>query len=102
MLIERFIEQINVSSKVDDDWRTFLDESKEEELSALIEEEKLKSEETRRFIANALRDGTLKTTGTAIDKIMPPVSRFGGLRTEKKQGIIEKLLLFFEKYFGLG
>ena len=76
-------------------------ESKEEEISALIEEEKLKPEETRRFIANALRDGTLKTTGTAIDKIMPPVSRFGGLRTEKKQGIIEKLLLFFEKYLGL-
>ncbi len=100
-LIERFIEQINVSSKVDDDWRTFLDESKEEEISALIEEEKLKPEETRRFIANALRDGTLKTTGTAIDKIMPPVSRFGGSRTEKKQGIIEKLLLFFEKYLGL-
>ena len=100
-LIERFIEQINVSSKVDDDWRTFLDESKEEEISALIEEEKLKPEETRRFIANALRDGTLKTTGTAIDKIMPPVSRFGGSRTEKKQGIIEKLLLFFERYLGL-
>jgi type I restriction enzyme R subunit len=101
-LIERFIEQINVSSKVDEDWRTFLDESKEKELSALIEEEKLKSEETRRFIANALRDGTLKTTGTAIDKIMPPVSRFGGSRTEKKQGIIEKLMAFFEKYLGLG
>lgn len=100
-LIERFIEQINVSSQVDEDWRTFLDESKEEEISALIEEEKLKPEETRRFIANALRDGTLKTTGTAIDKIMPPVSRFGGSRTEKKQGIIEKLLLFFEKYLGL-
>ena len=100
-LIERFIEQINVSSKVDDDWRTFLDESKEEEISALIEEEKLKPEETRRFIANALRDGTLKTTGTAIDKIMPPVSRFGGSRTEKKQGIIEKLMAFFEKYLGL-
>ncbi len=100
-LIERFIEKINVSSKVDDDWRTFLDESKEEEISALIEEEKLKPEETRHFIANALRDGTLKTTGTAIDKIMPPVSRFGGLRTEKKQGIIEKLMAFFEKYLGL-
>lgn len=100
-LIERFIEQINVSSKVDEDWRTFLDESKEEEISALIEEEKLKPEETRRLIANALRDGTLKTTGTAIDKIMPPVSRFGGSRTEKKQGIIEKLMAFFEKYLGL-
>ena len=100
-LIERFIEQINVSTKVDVDWHKFLDESKEAEISAIIEEEKLKPEETRRFIANALRDGTLKTTGTAIDKIMPAVSRFGGARTVKKQGIIEKLLAFFEKYLGL-
>jgi len=100
-LIERFIEQINVSSKVDEDWHKFLNKSKEEEISTIIEQEKLKPEETRRFIANALRDGTLKTTGTAIDKIMPPVSRFGGSRTEKKQGIIEKLLAFFEKYLGL-
>ncbi|HOA17503.1 MAG TPA: type I restriction endonuclease subunit R [Fervidobacterium sp.] len=100
-LIERFIEQVNVSTKVDEDWRKFLDERKEEDISAIIEEEKLKPEETRRFIDNAFRDGMLKTTGTAIDKIMPPVSRFGGGRAAKKQGIIEKLKIFFEKYFGL-
>ena len=33
---------------------------------------------------------------------MPPVSRFGGGRAEKKEGIIEKLKKFFEKYFGIG
>ncbi len=32
---------------------------------------------------------------------MPPVSRFGGGRAIKKQSIIKKLLVFFEKYFGL-
>ncbi|MGI6550646.1 MAG: type I restriction endonuclease subunit R [Syntrophomonadales bacterium] len=100
-LIERFIEQVNVSTKVDEDWRKFLHERKEADISAIIEEERLKPEETRRFIDNAFRDGTLKTTGTAIDKIMPPVSRFGGGRAAKKQGIIEKLMLFFEKYLGL-
>lgn len=100
-LIERFIEQVNVSSKVDEDWRKFLHERKEADISAIIEEEKLKPEETRRFIDNAFRDGILKTTGTAIDKIMPPVSRFGGGRAAKKQGIIEKLMIFFEKYLGL-
>jgi type I restriction enzyme R subunit len=100
-LIERFIEQVNVSTKIDEDWRKFLHERKEEDITVLIEEEKLKPEETRRFIDNALRDGVLKTTGTAIDKIMPPVSRFGGNRTVKKQGIVEKLMKFFEKYFGL-
>ena len=47
-------------------------------------------------------DGSLKTTGTEIDRIMPPVSRFGGGRAVKKQGVIERLKVFFEKYFGIG
>lgn len=101
-LIENFINTVNASSKVDEDWRRFVHEQKETDLSALICEEKLKQEETKRFIANSFRDGTLKTTGTDIDKIMPPASRFGsGNRTAKKQGVIEKLMKFFEKYFGL-
>ena len=70
---------------------------------SLITEEKLKSEETRKFVDNAFRDGVLKTTGTDIDRLMPPVSRFGGggSRDKKKQTIIEKLKAFFEKYFGI-
>ncbi|HHT94121.1 MAG TPA: restriction endonuclease subunit R, partial [Clostridiaceae bacterium] len=36
-----------------------------------------------------------------FDKIMPPASRFGGGRAAKKQVIIEKLMIFFEKYLGL-
>lgn len=45
----------------------------------------------------------MKTTGTEIDKLMPPVSRFGcGNRAQKKQSVIEKLKTFFEKYYGLG
>jgi type I restriction enzyme R subunit len=101
-LIEHFVERVNVSTKVDEDWRRFVQERKEEDLSALIADEKLKEEEVRRFIDNSFRDGTLKTTGTDIDKILPPVSRFGGgNRAEKKQSIIEKLLKFFEKYLGL-
>lgn len=68
-----------------------------------IATERLKAEETRKFIDNAFRDGSVKTTGTDIDKFMPPVSRFGGgNRATKKQTVIEKLKAFFEKYFGLG
>ncbi len=101
-LIENFIRTVNASTKVDEDWRRFVLEQKETDLSAIITEEKLKPEETRKFIDNSFRDGTLKTTGTDIDKIMPPVSRFGGGgRAKKKQGVIEKLMKFFEKYFGL-
>ena len=103
-LIEGFIARVNVSTQVDDDWQKFVEEQKETDLTALIESEKLKPNETRRFIDNAFRDGALKTTGTDVDKILPPVSRFGGggsNRAEKKQGVIEKMLSFFEKYFGL-
>lgn len=101
-LIERFIERVSVSTKVQEDWRKYLHERKEADISAIIEDEKLKPEETRRLIDSAFRDGVLKTTGTAIDRIMPPVSRFGGGdRAVRKKSVIERLLRFFEKYFGL-
>jgi type I restriction enzyme, R subunit len=100
-LIENFVEQVNVSTQIDEEWQRYLQECKEKDIALMIEEERLKPEETRRFIDTALRDGMLKTTGTAIDKIMPPMSRFGGGRDVKKRGIIEKLQKFFEKYFGL-
>ena len=101
-VINGFVARVNVSKDIEDDWRRFVHERKEEDISALIADEKLKDEEARRFIEIAFRDGILKTTGTDIDRIMPPVSRFGGgNRAEKKQGIIEKLMVFFEKYLGL-
>jgi type I restriction enzyme R subunit len=101
-LIQNFIETVNASTKVDEDWRKFVHERKEADIEALISEEKLKQKETRKFIENSFRDGSLKTTGTDIDKIMPPVSRFGGgNRAARKQSVVEKLMIFFEKYLGL-
>jgi type I restriction enzyme R subunit len=101
-LIEGFIARVNTSTQVDDGWRKFVTEQKETDLAALVADEKLKEEETRRFIDNSFRDGALKTTGTDIDKILPPVSRFGGgNRQEKKQGVIMKLMKFFDKYLGI-
>ena len=101
-LIERFIDQVNVSTEVDEEWRAFLNKNKEKDMGKLIKEENLKEDEARRFIDNSFRDGLMKTTGTDIDRIMPPVSRFASnSRTIKKQTIIDKLLAFFERYFGL-
>ena len=100
-LIERFIESVNSDTRVDEDWKTFVEAQRETDLAAIIAEERLKQAETKRLINNSFRDGSLKTTGTDIDRIMPPVSRFGGNRGQKKQTIIEKLMAFFEKYFGL-
>ncbi|MGB9796553.1 type I restriction endonuclease subunit R [Fervidobacterium gondwanense] len=100
-LIEEFIKRVNVNTDVQEDWKTFVNTQKEAELDNIIKEEKLKPEETRTFINNAFRDGVLKTTGIDIDKILPPMSRFGNKRANKKRTVIEKLTAFFEKYFDL-
>ena len=102
-LIETFIQGINDVSDVLLEWRTFVAEEKEKQLAAIIAEENLKDQETRRFMEHAFRDGSVRTTGTDIDKLMPPISRFGGgNRAEKKQTIIVKLQAFFERFFGIG
>ena len=85
------------------EWNAYVSEQREKELTQIIQEEKLKEPETRKYLANAFRDGEIKTVGTDIDKLMPPVSRFGGGgRTQKKQTVIDKLKEFFDKYFGVG
>ena len=102
-LIDTFISKINVNTDVMNDWTKFVKEQEETDLKKLIEEENLNEEETRKFINNSFRDGQVKTSGTDIEKILPPMRRFGGgNRTERKHTIIDKILKFFEKYFGIG
>ena len=102
-LIENFIGSVNADTDVEQSWKDFVRQQKAEDLKELIESENLRPEETERFIESSFRDGQVRTTGTDIDKILPPMSRFGGSgnRQEKKKTVVEKLQTFFEKYFGL-
>ena len=100
-LIETFILGINDVDDVMAEWHKYVAEMREEELRQIIVEERLKEAETRRFIENAFKYGEIKTTGTDIDKCMPPVSRFGGDRAVKKQEVIDRLKSFFQKYYGV-
>ena len=101
-LIETFIMGINEVDDVMNEWHDFVVKQREDDLKTLIAEEKLKEPETRKYLENAFREGEIKTTGTDIDKLMPPVSRFGGgARAKKKQTVISKLKNFFDKYFGV-
>ena len=102
-LIETFIAGINDVDDVMTEWRSYVSEERERQLMQIITEEKLNEAETRRFLEDSFRNGEVKTTGTDIDKLMPPVSRFGGgNRAAKKQTIIDKLKAFFERFFGIG
>ncbi|MFT4298064.1 MAG: type I restriction endonuclease subunit R [Aeromicrobium sp.] len=102
-LIMAFVDTVNVTGDTREDWRRLVEAKRDEELDAIIADEGLKSEETKAFIGNAFRDGAVPTTGTAITRILPPVSRFspGAAHAAKKQTVIDKLLAFFDRYFGL-
>jgi type I restriction enzyme R subunit len=92
-----------VKGEIEAEWRAYVAAQREKELAQIISTENLKPEETERFIDGAFRDGQLRTTGTAITKVLPPVSRFSkdkGHR-EKKQRVIQLLGEFFERFIGL-
>ena len=101
-LIATFIENINDIDDVMEGWNDHVQQEKEKDLTAMISENNLKPEETRKFIAGAFRDGEVKTSGTEIDQLMPPMRRFGNTnRASVKQVIIDKLVIFFDKYKGI-
>ena len=101
-LIHDFINlySLRKNDEIHDAWARFINAERENELAKIIEDNGLNPAETRRLVVNSFRDGVLKTTGTDVDRIMPPMSRFDTGRLIKKKGVIERLLGFFEKYFG--
>ena len=102
-LIERFVDSLTVDADVDGSWKTFVAGQRAEELDRIIAEENLKPADTHAFVERAFRDGAVPSAGTAITRILPPVSRFakGNNHAEKKRTVLAKLIAFFERYFGL-
>ncbi|MFN7172637.1 MAG: type I restriction endonuclease subunit R, EcoR124 family [Fimbriimonadaceae bacterium] len=102
-LIENFVDSVSASGEIDAEWRAYVDSRRKAELDQIIEEEKLKPEETVAFVEAAFRDGVIRTTGTAITKVMPPTTRFSadGAHGEKKQRALAKLIAFLERFLGL-
>lgn len=102
-LINAFIDSLDVQSTVDEEWQSFVDKKKIEELNQIIVSENLNYEATYKFVQNAFRDGGVATTGTGLAKILPPTSMFspGGERTKKRETVLGKLSSFFERFFGI-
>ena len=102
-LIVQFVDSVSTKAKVDAEWVAFIAAKKAEELDRIIADEGLNADETKAFVDNAFRDGAIPAAGTAITKILPPVSRFNKSNGHgvKKQTVLEKLGVFFERFFGL-
>lgn len=91
------------ATNVDDDWHSFVNSKKREELDHIIVEENLDKEGTYNFINNAFRDGCIQSTGKALTIVLPPVSRFSptGERTTKRETVLQKLRAFFNKFWDI-
>jgi len=102
-LINHFIASLDVGASVDDEWQQYVKKKKTEELESIILDENLDRKATYKFMRNAFRDGNVASTGTAIAKVLPPVSRFSqtGERSKKRESVIEKLTRFFERFFDI-
>jgi type I restriction enzyme, R subunit len=102
-LIEQFVDSVSRKAKVDVEWGAFIAAKKVVELDRIIADEGLNAAETKAFVYNAFRDGTIPATGTAITKILPPVSRFNKDKGHalKKQTVLDKLGAFFERFISL-
>ncbi len=110
-LIELFVDSIstraNIDTKIDTkinaEWAAFIKAKKAEELDRIIADEKLIADKTKIFIDNAFRDGAIPTAGTAITEILQPASRFDKDNSHaiKKQTVLDKFDVFFERFYGL-
>ena len=104
-LIEQFIDGLDHSEDVEGDWKRYVAEKREAELSAIIGEESLDEEKTRDLVARAFRDGGIPESGTEVSSLMlRKPSRFGraGAYETMKQRIMDRLKAFYERFSGLG
>lgn len=102
-LITKFIFWLNQSTNIDKDWINYVEKMKLEEIDKIIQLEDLQQEETYKFIENAFKDWYIETSGTAIAKILPRISPFSqdGKRREKKKSVIERLTIFFDRFYNI-
>ena len=69
-LIDAFVESINSSSNIEEDWKKYLAETKEREITLIIEEEALDNDKTRVFMERAFEEGEVPEVGTEIAELM--------------------------------
>lgn len=99
-LINQFIQTLEISSSVDDDWIAFVEKKKTEELEKIIQDEKLNRDETYKFVKDAFRDAFLPVSWIAISQLLPKVSRFDPewTRMQIRERVVEKLIAFFDRF----
>lgn len=102
-LIEEFVRQNKCGDEIVDEWSKFIKKKRIYVLEQIIEEENLKRNEAYVFMQNSFRDGEIKSGGTGIVSLLPPLPLFGGgNRSSVKRRVLARLREFFEVFYGIG
>ena len=106
-LIMDFINQTDLSTIEDkagiiEAFYTYAQQVQKEEANALIQTEKLKEDEAKRYITRSLKRGYASEHGTELNEILPKMSPLNPKYLSKKQSVFEKVAAFVEKFKGVG
>ena len=105
-LIEDFVRSVSSTGAIDAQWEAYIQNRQQDELDALIIEERLKPEETKKLMSNALSGlARIGVEGTAIQRLLPPLSRFHRTGSDdfntKKHRVADKLANHADRFSGL-
>ncbi len=81
---------------------TYAQNKQRAEAQALIAEENLNEEEAKRYITASLKREYASENGTELNALLPKMSPLNPQYLTKKQNVFQKLILFVEKFKGVG
>lgn len=103
-LIEGFYQSLNIGEKdIPEKWVRYVEDSRERELDALIDNEPLLRDKDRvkEFVYNSFKNGYIKTYGSQFSDLLSGISLFDKKRNEKIDRVRLSLEKYFEKYKNL-
>ncbi|HDW4065906.1 TPA: HsdR family type I site-specific deoxyribonuclease, partial [Escherichia coli] len=106
-LVVDFIQQTNLDDLPDkasiiDAFFTFAQREQQHEAEALIKEENLNEEATKRYIRTSLKREYATENGTELNETLPRLSPLNPQYKTKKQTVFQKISAFIEKFKGVG
>ena len=106
-LVIEFVEQTDLNTIPDkasiiDAFFQFAQQELQNEFYALIEEENLNEEATKRYIATSLKREFASENGTELNEILPKMSPLNPQYLIKKRNVFEKIAALIEKFKGVG
>ncbi|WFE68602.1 type I restriction endonuclease subunit R [Thiomicrospira sp. R3] len=96
------LDQISDKASVIDAFFSFAQTEQQREAQALISAENLNAEAARRYITTSLKREFASDSGTELNAILPKMSPLSPQYLTKKQGVLQKIAAFVEKFKGVG